>query len=131
MDYLMDTHTIIWALTQPEKLSEQTRKIILDNNADIFYSPISIWEIAIKYSIGKLNLLGGTPTDLMAALDEEPFECLDVFPGIWAQSYELPRLHTDLFDHLLVWEAFTNNLTLLSADKKLCAYESEGLRIIA
>jgi len=131
MDYLLDTCTIIWMLTDPKKLSAQTRKIILDNGVDIFYSPISMWEIALKYSTGKLDLRGGTPDDLMAALDDEPFDCLDVFPGIWAQSYELPRLHSDPFDHLLVWEALTNDLTFLSADKKLRAYESEGLRIIA
>jgi len=85
----------------------------------------------LKYSIGKLNLSGGTPDDLMAALDDESFDRLDVFPGIWAQSYQLPRLHTDPFDHLLVWEALTNDLTVLSADKKLRAYESEGLRVIS
>ncbi|MCL2654609.1 MAG: type II toxin-antitoxin system VapC family toxin [Coriobacteriia bacterium] len=131
MGYLLDTHTILWMLLEPEKLSAETHKVLLNNDVDIYYSPISLWEIAIKYSIGKLNLHGVTPDDVMAALDEEPFDCLDVFPGIWAQSYQLPRLHSDPFDHLLVWEALTNDLTFLSADKKLRAYESEGLRIIA
>ncbi|GHT38015.1 hypothetical protein FACS189427_11780 [Planctomycetales bacterium] len=61
MNYLVDTHILLWLFLEPENLSEAIRKILTDEENTVYYSPISLWEISIKFSLGKLVLQGGTP----------------------------------------------------------------------
>jgi PIN domain nuclease of toxin-antitoxin system len=56
MNYLVDTHILLWSFIEPKKLTENTRRILLDEDNTIFYSPINLWETSIKYGLKKLYL---------------------------------------------------------------------------
>ena len=131
MEFLLDTHTLLWSQMTPLKLSRTVRKILEDPYNEVHYSPLSIWEIAIKYQKGKLDLAGRTPDEFLDAIDaDDDFRYLELLPGSVATSYQLPRRYKDPFDHMLVWESLQHDLVFLSDDESLRAYEQDGLRII-
>ena len=132
MEFLLDTHILLWSQVAPRKLSRTARKILEDPHNEIFYSPLSIWEIAIKFQKGKLSLAGRKPDEFLDMIEAgEDFRYLELLPGSVATSYQLPRRHTDLFDRMLAWEAMQHDFILLSSDESLRAYEQDGLRIIS
>ena len=63
MKILVDTHYLIWMFVAPEKISQTIRDILTSVEHQVFYSPISLWEIAIKYNLGKLSLVGMSPNE--------------------------------------------------------------------
>jgi PIN domain nuclease of toxin-antitoxin system len=130
MLYLADTSILLWALNQPGRLSSEIAEILQHEEALVFFSPISIWEIAIKYGLGKLDLRGHEPEEFLAELERSFFVAKTVEPSTLASVHRLPRYHKDPFDRLLIWDAITNGLILLSADKACDLYIPEGLRVI-
>lgn len=127
MNYLVDTHILLWSLLDPARLSSNI--IQRYNEADeVSVSNISFWEISLKYRLGKLELTGITPNDLLVAARESHFKVIDIEAEIMASLYQLPlRKHRDPFDRILVWHAIRNKTTLLSRDGSLKAYQQDGL----
>ena len=130
MTYLADTHVLIWAFNQPTRMPKTIAKSLADRTQYCLYSPISIWEIAIKYGLGKLDLLGHTPEEFLAELESSFFEPLPLDTHVIATSYQLPRLHGDPFDRMLIWQAITSGCTLLSADRATDQYVPYGLAVL-
>ena len=131
MNYLVDTHILLWSFIEPEKLSANAKAILLNENNKIFYSPVSLWEISIKYGKKKLSLNGITPDDLFNELDDSYFECKTLDPSIIITSYKLPVYHKDPFDRILVWEAINSNFILISDDENIKSYVKEGLKVVS
>jgi PIN domain nuclease of toxin-antitoxin system len=129
MNYLADTHVLLWSFFEPERLSKTVRGILLDESNDIYYSPISLWEISIKHGLNKLHLDGMTPEEFYAVLDESYFLCSPVEPLTAITNFRLPRYHKDPFDRFLIWEAIKNDYVLLSADNTMAEYAKEGLKV--
>ncbi|MBN9222810.1 MAG: type II toxin-antitoxin system VapC family toxin [Mesorhizobium sp.] len=116
--FLADTHIILWSISDDRRLSEHHRAI-LASEAVVFASAASIWEIAIKRSIGKLS----TPEDLPALLPRMRFQELAVtFRHAHAVS-DLPAHHGDPFDRLLIAQARAENLTILTSDTHFARYD--------
>jgi PIN domain nuclease of toxin-antitoxin system len=115
---LLDTHLIIWALSEPDKLSNEAKDLI--NNAEqIFVSSASIWEMAIKSSLGKLE------ADLKAITAELNRLGVLELAISWQHSQQvklLPHHHRDPFDRLIVSQAICEPLILLTHDKILSKY---------
>jgi PIN domain nuclease of toxin-antitoxin system len=130
MKYLVDTHILLWSFIEPEQLSLNISGILTDEENDIYYSPINLWEISIKYSLKKLNLKGITPQDFYNEVDNSFFICKEINNIDLITSYKLPIYHKDPFDRFLIWEAIKNDFTLLSVDKNMELYKKEGLRLI-
>ena len=130
MKYLVDTHILLWSFLKTDKLSRRIKSILLDTNNEIYYSPISLWEISIKYGLKKLSLNGGTPDDFFAELNNSFYNCKTIDPVDLITNYKLPIFHKDPFDRFLVWEAIKNDLVLLSMDKNIELYKTEGLKIV-
>jgi len=130
MSYLVDTHILMWSFFEPEKLSSDIQDILLDNRNAIYYSPVNLWEIAIKYGLGKLTLNGLTPEAFFDELDSSFFICKDIKTSDVITSYKLPLHHKDPFDRLLIWDTIQSNMTLISADKTLLKYKHDGLNIV-
>jgi PIN domain nuclease of toxin-antitoxin system len=106
-----------------EKLSVPVRQIVKDLENVLFVSTISYWEIALKYSIGKLDLEGVTPADLPQHAKSIEIATLSVSDEEASTFYKLPRLsHKDPFDRLIVWQAISHNLTLISKDRHMQDY---------
>lgn len=119
MRVLLDTHVLLWALAEPSKLSPSTRKQI--NAADVFVSAASIWEIGIKSALGKINTSAG---EILAAIEPAGFLMLSITGEHAAKAAELPLLHKDPFDRLLVAQAAIEPMILITNDKKLEGYGS-------
>jgi len=130
MTYLADTHILIWTLNHPTKISRATKACLDDRREACFYSPVSLWEIAIKYGLGKIDLLGHTPEEFLEELDRSFFECLPLDNAMIAASHRLPRLHGDPFDRLLIWQAISSGCTLLSVDAATDQYLPYGLTLV-
>lgn len=126
MDYLLDTHTLLWFLEGSSDLSPTSRKNIEDKNSVVLVSLVWIWEITIKQNLGKLVLnidLG----ELKNKLYENDFQFLPIdFEHIIGLS-ALPLSHRDPFDRLLISQAITENLVLISKDAIFSSYQDLNL----
>lgn len=120
MKYLLDTNVLYRAFYQPELLTPQTHAIIHAAEA-IFISAASIWEIAIKVRIGKLN---ADPTRILAFLNESGFQELPVFARHTLGLATLPLLHNDPFDRILIVQAMAESLHLVTTDTRLKPYSN-------
>jgi PIN domain nuclease of toxin-antitoxin system len=128
---LLDTHAVLWSLFSPERLSRRAADIIRRPENAISVSAISFWEISLKYSLGKLELVGVGPEDLPDAALSMGFEILPLGPDEAASYHHLPgRRHRDPFDRLLIWQAIRRGLVLISRDGGFGAYREVGLKTV-
>jgi PIN domain nuclease of toxin-antitoxin system len=115
---LLDTHLLLWWLESSPSLSARARETIRDPENTVFVSAVSLWEIWLKQSLGKLRL----PVDFTERLAAEPFESLPLMASHARQVGRLPWHHRDPFDRVLVAQAQVEKLVLLTADEALTAY---------
>jgi PIN domain nuclease of toxin-antitoxin system len=131
MSFLLDSHTLLWAILDQKKLSSKVLAILEDSTNEVFVSAVTFWEISWKYSLGKLDLNGVVPEELPALAAETGFEFLPLLPNESAGYHQLnANWHRDPFDRMLIWQAIQNNVTLLSKDKNVAQYKSAGLKLI-
>jgi PIN domain nuclease of toxin-antitoxin system len=130
MRYLSDTHILLWSFEGTGKVSPAVAAVMKNTTSDVVYSPISLWEIAIKFQLGKLNIHGVTPEEFLNELNSSFFACLPLDNHHIMSSYRLPRRRGDPFDRLLIWQAISSGCTLLSADSATDLYVADGLRVI-
>lgn len=123
MRLLLDTHVALWAASEPERLTASIAEIVADQSNSAFVSIVSIWEIAVKRSLGR----GRTTMPLSAAdalLDfvALDFEILGMTPAHAIAAETLPALHRDPFDRLIVSQALTEPMRLITHDATLARY---------
>ena len=118
MRILLDTHLLLWWLDGNPLLSAEARKMIRDPENTVFVSAVSLWEIWLKQSLGKLRL----PADFTERLAAESFESLPLTVSQTKQVSALPWRHRDPFDRMLVAQAQVEKLVLLTADEALAPY---------
>lgn len=119
MRLLLDTHILLWWLSDDAQLSATVRSAVADGNNDVFFSAMSIAEIAIKQSLGKLD----APEDLVSLIAQEGITELPLTARHAAALLHLPWHHRDPFDRLLVAQAKVEELSLATADSSLAAYD--------
>ncbi|MES2331619.1 MAG: type II toxin-antitoxin system VapC family toxin [Bacteroidota bacterium] len=130
MKYLLDTHYLIWALTDTKKISKKIVNLITDPENEIVVSAISFWEISLKSSLGKLRITGFSPEDLPSACLQMGFTIIPISAEDASKYHHLSASHhRDPFDRMLIWQAINNSYTLISADKTIRKYINEGLLI--
>jgi PIN domain nuclease of toxin-antitoxin system len=130
MNYLADTHILLWSFIEPKKLTETIRRILLNEDNTIFYSPINLWEISIKYGLKKLLLSNLTPEEFFQELENSYYVCKKIDNLNIITNYKLSMFHKDPFDRFLIWESIRSDCILLSADKTLTQYKKDGLKIM-
>ena len=118
MKLLLDTHLILWWVGDSPKLHADGRALIADAGNTIFISAVSLWEIRLKHSIGKLRL----PADFDTKIRGEYFEDLSLTSAHTTRIATMPWHHRDPFDRMLIAQAQAESLTLLTADRHLAAY---------
>ena len=132
MKYLIDTHILIWLAISPEKIAQNILQIIENKRNRICVSTVSLWEIAVKISIGKLSLKGLTINQLVAMCVEQDIEIIEL-PVSAIQTYStlpIKENHRDPFDRALIALCISNHYTFLSVDNKLNQYKNNGLLLI-
>ncbi len=131
MNCLLDTHTLLWSLFEPNRLGKTALELLQDPKNTVYVSVISVWEISLKYSIGKLDLQGVTPDAFPDLIRQTGFELLPLAAQDAATFHNLARLeHKDPFDRLLIWQAISHKLTFVSQDKACAAYRKQGLKVV-
>lgn len=131
MIYLLDTHTLIWAHTASHKLSGNVQRILQDKSNQIVVSTLSFWEISLKRSLRKLALDGFTPEDFVDASIDAEFQILPLSTDLCSTFYKLSATHhKDPFDRMLIWQALHQKCALISIDRNIRKYTSEGLQVV-
>ena len=117
MSLLLDTHVVLWWLADDPSLSDEI-KTRLDHEPDVYVSAASIWEVAIKQAIGKLE-----PADLPERIRDSGFRELPIGSGHAIAAGRLPLIHRDPFGRMLVAQARCEDLTLVTRDSRCRQYD--------
>ena len=120
---LVDTHLVLWARIAPERLTTGERRT-LDGARSCYISAVSLWEIAILMALDRL----AQDQRLLALPDG--FDLLPVLPDHCKALVALPRLHRDPFDRMLIAQAHTEHLALLTRDRAIIAYGAAGAEVV-
>ena len=121
MNLLLDTHLLLWAAGEPQRLSAKTRTLLLDPGNHLVFSSASLWEVNIKNGLERADFIVD-PRRLWRMLQLNGYRELPVTSEHTVAVNDLPPLHKDRFDRLLVAQARVEGLTLLTADKAVAMY---------
>lgn len=124
MRVLLDTHLLLWALSSPSRLSKQARQRL--DTSEVYVSAASIWEISIKCALGKLQ---ADPAEVLAGVEPAGFNHLPILGSHAAAVVQLPAVHKDPFDRLLVAQARAEPMILLTDDRALRGY-GEAVEVV-
>lgn len=122
MNLLLDTHIFLWYITKDAHLSTQLNNAISDVSNQVYLSPVSIWEMIIKYQQGRLPLPEPPEIFLPAQRELHKIVSLPVTEEAVSRIAQLPELHKDPFDRLLIAQALTHELVLITVDRQIAAY---------
>jgi len=128
MKLLLDTHVLLWSATAPDRLVPEARAALEDGTHDALVSIVSAWEIAIKQSIGKLELARPAEHWLPDVLKRTGFEVAELSLSAALRVRALPWHHKDPFDRLLIAQALDQGYTIISRDPEFKAYGVPLLR---
>lgn len=123
MNLLLDTHTVLWAVSDPERLGSAGRTAILDQGNRLFVSLASLWEMAIKVSLGKLRLAPGWEADLEDEMRTLGCSWLPLTQVHCLGVISLPFHHRDPFDRLLIAQAMAEDMAIVTRDEAFSDYD--------
>jgi len=118
VNLLLDTHAVLWWLSDDPTLSKPARSAISDPENTVYLSAVVVWEMRIKQGIGKLQL----PGDFKDALDGQAFSKLPVTVDHAHAVAELPAIHRDPFDRMLVAQAVVEGMIIVTRDRRIAEY---------
>lgn len=123
MNFLLDTHVFLWLAAYPEKLSSKVEKIVLNSENSLFLSIVSLWEMQIKIQLGKLDL--DIPlVELWHG--QQAKSLLTLLPAkeehVWTLA-NIPQIHKDPFDRLLIAQSLNENMPFITADRTIGKYD--------
>ena len=121
MRLLLDTHTLIWWVLEPDKLSKRIDRLLQDADTDVYVSALTAWEIAIKVELGKLAFDATYLDEFDHRMNEMSWMTLPILPAHGIAAARLPGPHKDPFDRMLVAQALSEGLAIASLDQKLVA----------
>ncbi len=122
MKFLLDTHTLLWAINQDSRLPAPLVDLIEDPENDVYVSMASIWEAAIKIGLGKLRVPGQTIDYLIGHVESHALTVLAITLAHVRIVQDLPLIHRDPFDRMLVAQAKASSLILVTADAEIVHY---------
>ena len=128
MNFLLDTHLLLWAASAPERLSAKARRLLLALDSLLIFSSASLWEISIKRTLGRADF-DVDPRSLWRMLLVSGYRELPVTSEHTVAVNDLPPLHKDPFDRILVAQARVEGLVLLTVDKAVAKYGAGVRRV--
>ncbi|RKX46274.1 MAG: type II toxin-antitoxin system VapC family toxin [Verrucomicrobia bacterium] len=123
MKYLLDTHAFLWWIGDDPALSEKARAIISAGENKIYLSAVSVWEIAIKSRLGRLEMTEGLEAFMDRQIRENSFQPLPITLTHSAKVLSLSNHHRDPFDQMLVAQSMVEEMPIISIDKMIGTYE--------
>jgi PIN domain nuclease of toxin-antitoxin system len=129
--FLLDTHTLLWAIGKSNELSERVIHEIKNPNNEVLISAVSLWEIALKYNLGKL-VVDFDIKNIPEYCVTMGLELIPLAPIDALNSLQLPQKnnHKDPFDRMLIYQCIKNEYTLVGKDAKIEQYGEHGLKYI-
>lgn len=128
MKLLLDTHLLLWAAAEPDKLSAQALQLLNDADNELLFSAASVWEVTIKNALGRDDFRVDPRLFRRGLLDNDYTE-LAITSAHTVATASLPELHKDPFDRILVAQALTEGFLLLTADEKVSQYPGPVRRV--
>ena len=125
MTLLLDTHTMVWMIYKPHKLSARLRALLADPANKLLVSICSLWELTIELAIGKMQIPGSDLTAFLRNLEEFGVGILPVTPEQLLALQQLPRHHRDPFDRMLMAQSIAESVALVTKDEDIQKYDLE------
>ena len=131
MKLLLDTHVLLWTIGETNALSDKIIQEIKNPSNIILVSAVSLWEIALKYSLGKLTV-DFDIQKIPEYCEKMSFELIPLNPVEALESLHLPQKinHKDPFDRMLIYQCITSSYTFVSKDRRIEQYKKDGLKLI-
>ncbi len=123
MKFLLDTSVFLWALSEEYKLNPAAQEILKSSTSELYFSAVGSWEIAIKFALGSLPLPKAPSEYISHALRVWALRALDITHEHALRAGELPVHHRDPFDRMLIAQALSEQMTLLTADRVFQKYK--------
>ena len=132
MQCIVDTHTLLWSITDSSRISQCAAQQIKNPENEIFVSTISFWEVSLKSSIGKIEIEGFRPEELPLLVKQQDFTIIYPNETETATFHLLPikTKHKDPFDRFLIWQSISRSTAMISCDRDFHQYEDDGLKLI-
>lgn len=127
MRYLLDSMIWLWSIQATEKLNNASRALLEDARQEVYFSSASAWELSIKARIGKLNLPGPPAQCIPVFTAKQGLRSLPVTQLHAVKTYDLPLYHYDPFDRLIIAQAVSEGMTVLTADRLFRKYDVDLL----
>lgn len=124
MRLLLDTHVLLWAISEPKKLTPKIIELITDINNFIFVSCGSLWELQIKKALGKIIL----PEEFITSLEQCGYELLDITFEHIVRLGTLPPLHRDPFDRIIIAQSLAEDMFLITRDSDILKYDIKFIK---
>jgi len=131
MNILIDTHYLLWSFLDVSKIKPSILSELSNADNDIYYSQASLWEISIKYNLGKIIFNNLTPEDFYAEVEQSFLQCKKLENIDLISFYKLPLEHRDPFDRLMIWQCIQSDLVFVSADSQMEKYKKYGLKLLS
>lgn len=128
MNLLLDTHVALWAITDNPRLPQTARELIESPKTNVWISSASIWEIAIKYGLGRGDMPVSSK-DALRYFTESGYRFLSIEPEHTVAVEDLPTHHNDPFDRILVAQALVEPMRLMTHDELVALYSDTIIRI--
>lgn len=131
MKYLLDTHSFLWSIAESGKLSKKSIGILKNPGNEVFVSSVTLWEIAIKIRLGKLEIEGFSLDELPGIIEHLRFGRIDctMEDAIGYAGLKEPT-HKDPFDRMLIQQCIRRGLTMISADAEFPKFVPYGLKLV-
>jgi len=127
MRLLLDTHVFLWFISRDERLPDSMRESIRNPNNEVYLSVVSLWEAIIKYQIGRLPLPQSPESYLPIQREQHQISSLSLDEASVSQLVNLPAIHRDPFDRMLICQAIEHGLTIVTVDDVICSYPAPVL----
>jgi PIN domain nuclease of toxin-antitoxin system len=125
---LVDTHLLLWAAGQPQKLSKKARRLLEDAGSQLWFSAASLWEVAIKHALGREDF-HVEPQRLRRALIDNGWHELAISSEHALATLNLPPIHKDPFDRMLIAQAHVEGVILATSDEVVARYPGQIRRL--
>lgn len=131
MKILIDTHYLLWSFIDTSKINKGIYKKLLVDENEVYYSQASLWEISIKYNLGKLVLKGMKPEEFYTEIENSYLQCREFRNDELISFYKLPIEHKDPFDRIMIWQSIKSDYYFLSIDMQMEKYRKYGLKVLS
>jgi PIN domain nuclease of toxin-antitoxin system len=132
MKYILDTHVFLWSIANTKELSKNIIKVLKNPDNEIYISSVTLWEIAIKTRIGKLNIEGTSIDEIPSIIERLEYSQISMTSDDALGYINLKEdTHKDPFNRMLIWQCISRNMIMISKDTEFTKFVPFGLKLLS